>query len=320
MKKHFNNYSVFIGLFLFILLPIGLLLGCSIKSETIHGNIPVPSLTDEQLIQEMESIYISLGKKFNKAQFLMAMMPEPAYVLTSSYTRYNTTVFTMPLGYHIQGSGITTYQYTDANAGLEAIILIAQLVNQSKLRQLQDRGYAIVVEFRRRVEERRKNVEMEIEQFFIKNPDLRARRPLLSAILPWVASEKTFKSDTEMLEYAGDIARELRRSEKYLNTWFGTFSQVDHFRDGTSQAFSDFARMDLRVVGNVLVGKGITGTDQIVSLQAKIEDGKWRGVVTNETARGNFECEGVMTDTEFTVSYKGFAWGRHLEGTAVLLR
>ena len=111
MKKHFEVYFKSIGLFLVIPSLIGFLLGCSIKRETIYGDIPVPSLSDEQLIQEMESIYISLGQKFNKAQFLMAIMPEPAYVLTSSYTRYNTTVFTMPLGYHIQGSGITT-QYT----------------------------------------------------------------------------------------------------------------------------------------------------------------------------------------------------------------
>ena len=329
MKKYFNIYFISIGLLLFTPFLIGFLLGCSIKSETIHGNIPVPNLSDEQLIQEMENIYLSLGKRFNKAEFLMAMMPDPAYVLTSSYTTFsgtysvNITTYAMPHGYRsgtFSGSGITQYSYTDANASIRGLILVAQLVNESKIRRLQERGYGIVVEFRRRAEEKRKNMEMAIEQFFVKNPDLRFKKTLLAAILPWVASEKTFKSDTEMLEYAGNIARGLRTSKKLLNTWFGTFSQIDRFPDGTTQAFSNFVTLNLRVVGNVLIGKGITGTDEEVSLQAAIKDGKLKGVVTNETAGASFECSGVMSDTEFTVSYKGFAWGRHLEGTAVLLR
>ena len=169
------------------------------------------------------------------------------------------------------------------------------------------------------MEERRKNVEMEIEKFLIKNPDLRARKPLLAAILPWVASEKTFKSDTEMLEYAGNIVRELRTSKKLLTTWYGTFSQINRLPDGTTQAFSNFVFINQRVTGNVLTGRGTVGTGETVSLQATIKDGKWKGVVTNETAGASFECEGVMTDTEFTLSYRGYAWGRYLQGTAVLL-
>jgi hypothetical protein len=332
MKDYFNSYLASFGRLLLIPFLIGFLLGCSIKSETLYGNIPVPNLSDEQLIQEMEGIYISLGRKFNKAEFLMAIMPDPAYVLTSSYTTFsgvysvNMTTYTMPKGYRSYGSGtfsgsaITHYQYTDANAAIRGLILIAQLVNDSKIQRLQERGYNIVVEFQRRSEEKRRNTEMAIEQFFVRNPDLRFKKTLLAAILPWVASEKTFKSDTEMLEYAGDIARGLRTSKKLLNTWFGTFSQIDRFPDGTTQAFSNFVTLNLRVVGNVLIGKGITGTDEEVSLQAAIKDGKWKGVVTNETAGASFECSGVMSDTEFTVSYKGFAWGRHLEGIAVLLR
>ena len=332
MKKHFSNCFVPIGLFLVTPFLIGFLLGCSIKNETIYGDIPVPSLTDEQLIQEMESIYISLGKKFNKAAFLMAMMPDPAYVLSSSYTTFsgtysvNMTTYTMPHGYRthgsgmFSGSGITQYQYTDANASIRAVILVTQLVNESKIRRLQERGYSIVVEFRRRVEEKRKNIAIAIEQFFVKNPDLRFKKTLLAAILPWVASDKTFKSDTEMLEYAGDIARGLRTSKKLLNTWFGTLSQIDRLPDGTRQAFSNFVVVNQHVTGNILTGRGTVGTGESVSLQANIKDGKWKGVITNETAGASFECEGVMTDVEFTASYKGYAWGRYLEGTAVLLR
>jgi hypothetical protein len=45
----------------------------------------------------------------------------------------------------------------------------------------------------------------------------------------------------------------------------------------------------------------------------------WRGVVTNKTVGASFECEGTMTDTEFTASYWDSAWGRNLQGTVVLL-
>lgn len=332
MKKYFNAYFMPLALLLVTPLLFGFLLGCSIKSETLYGNIPVPNFSDEQLIQAMESIYFSLEHKFNKAEFLMAIMPDPAYVLTSSYTTFsdiysvNMTTYTMPSGYGTRssgmfsGSGITKYQYTDANATVRGHLLIAQLVNESKIRQLQERGYDIVVEFRRRTEERRRNVEMEIEQFFVKNPGLREKKTLLAVILPWVASEKTFKTNTEMLDYAGNIARKLRTSKNLLTTWYGTFSQIDPFEDGTTQARSNFITVDTKVVGSVLTGEGTAGTGQVFSLKANIKDGKWKGVVTNETYGVSFECEGTIRDTEFTASYRGYVWGKNLEGTVVLLR
>jgi hypothetical protein len=280
----------------------------------------------------MESIYTSLGRRFNKAEFLMAMMPDPAYVLTSSYTTFsgtysvNMTTYTMPNGYRTYGSGrfsgssITQYQYTDANASIRGLILVAQLVNESKIRRLQERGNGTVAEFRRRAEEKRRNIEKAIEQFLVRNPDLRFKKTLLAAVLPWIVSEKTFGSDTEMLDYAGRFIRALRTSEKLKHRWFGTFSQINRFKDGTTQALSNFVVVDQRVIGNVLTGSGVLGTGETVSLQANIKDGKWKGVVTNETVGVSFECEGVMTDIEFTAFYKGYARGQYLQGTAVLLR
>jgi hypothetical protein len=142
----------------------------------------------------------------------------------------------------------------------------------------------------------------------------------LAAILPWVASEKTFKSHNETLEYAGNIARALRTSKELSKKWFGTFSQISRFQDGTTVAGSDFITANTHITGDVLTGKGILGSGEVVSLQAHIKDGKWKGVVTNQTVGASFECEGIMADTEFTASYKGYALGRYLQGTVVLLR
>jgi hypothetical protein len=332
MSTFYKVYLKSVTQLLLIFFLIGSLLGCSVKRETLYGDIPIQNLSDDQLIQEMESIYISLGRRFNKAEFLMAMMPDPAYVLTSSYTTFsgtysvNRTTYTMPNGYRtygsgrFSGSGITQYQYTDANASIRGLILVAQLVNESKIKRLQERGHGIVVEFRRRAEEKRRNIERAIEQFLVRNPDLRFKKTLLAAVLPWIASEKTFGSDTEMLDYAGRLVRALRTSEKLKHRWFGTFSQIDRFKDGTTQAFSNFVVVNQRVIGNVLTGSGTLGTGETVSLQANIKDGKWKGVITNQTVGISFECEGVMTDTEFTASYRGNAMGRYLQGTAVLLR
>lgn len=332
MKKHFNIHFVYIGRLLFISFLMGFLLGCSIKRETIYGNIPVANLSDEQLIQEMESTYVSLGQKFNKAQFLMAIMPDPAYVLTSSYTTFsgiysaNMTTYTMPNGYRtygsgmFSGSGITQYSYTDANASIRGLILVAQLVNESKIKRLQGRGYSTIVEFRKRAEEKRKQVEMEIDLFFTRNADLRERKTLLAAILPWVVSAKGFRSATETLEEADNVARTLRTAEKFSNTWFGTFSQVARFPNGSTTAWSNFITANSQVIGNVFTGRGTTGAGEMISLQATIKDGKWYGVVTNETARVSFECEGTMSETELAATYWGSAWGRYLQGNVVLLR
>jgi hypothetical protein len=325
-----------VSLFIIINFLFCFLSGCSstkeTRKETLYGDIPIANLTDEQLVREMESIYISLGRRYSRAELLMAIKPDPAYVLTSSYTTFsgsysvNMTTYRMPYGYRgygigtLSGSASTQYHYSDANAFIRGIITIGQLVNESRIRRLQERGYSIVVEFRKRAEERRKDVEMEIEQFLTKNPDLKERRTLLAAILPWAASERSFQSNIEILEYAGNIARELRVAKKPSKIWYGTFSQIDRFRDGTTLAGSNFITTTTQVIGDVLTGKGILGSGEIVSLQARIKDGKWKGVVTNETGGASFECQGVITETEFTATYWGSALGRYLEGTVVLMR
>ncbi len=82
--------------------------GCA--AHTPYRETPVVSLSDEQLIQELASAVQGMGIAINRAQYLMAVHPEPAYVLTSSTTTFSGTMhaqystYTMPIGY-----GTTTY-------------------------------------------------------------------------------------------------------------------------------------------------------------------------------------------------------------------
>ena len=52
--------------------------GCA--AHTPYRETPVVSLSDEQLIQELASAVQGMGVAINRAQYLMAVRPEPAYV------------------------------------------------------------------------------------------------------------------------------------------------------------------------------------------------------------------------------------------------
>jgi len=315
--------------FLLLLFVIGSLSGCAATKGKMYENIPVAHLTDEQLVQEMEKVYTSLEERYSREELLMALKPDPAYVLTSSYTAWgsaysvNMITYTMPHGYrpyHVGsfGKASTKYSYTDADAFFNSLRTTAQLISQYKIGRLRERGNSVVSEFQTKAEERRKKTEMAIEQFFVRNPDLTTKKTLLAAILPWVASEKNFLSDAEMLDDAGNTVRNLQTSEEFKHTWFGIFSMIDRLPDGKTMASSNFIVTKLRVIGDVLTGEGNLGTGEKFSLQANVTGRKWKGVV--ETERASFECAGTISDTELFASFRFSVLGRDLEILAVLLR
>lgn len=80
-------------------------------AQTRYAGIPVSELSDEQLVEELISAAEGLGIELNKAMHLMAVRPEPAYVLTSDSTTFAGTIgatykaYSMPVGYGIQTFG-----------------------------------------------------------------------------------------------------------------------------------------------------------------------------------------------------------------------
>src|SRR5215510_15534686 len=81
------------------------LAGCA--AQTPYREIPVASLSDEQLVNELVSAVQGLGVAINYTQYLMTVRPEPAYVLTSSTTTFTGSLnaqynaYTMPVGYGV---------------------------------------------------------------------------------------------------------------------------------------------------------------------------------------------------------------------------
>jgi hypothetical protein len=131
--------------------------GCA--AQTIYRGTPAANLSDEQLVEELVSAVQGLGVAINRTQYLMAVRPEPAYVLTSSTTtfsgalnaRYN--AYTMPIGYgastyssvtgSVYGASSTQYHYTDVNAGARLGNAIATAITQAREAAYRKRGQEV---------------------------------------------------------------------------------------------------------------------------------------------------------------------------------
>ena len=125
-----------VSFLLVFLLLVCCLSGCAITKETVHGAVPVGDLTDEQLVEEMQSISAALGTRLNKAVLLAAIMPPPSNVVT----RYGNTV--------------------DQNSGAEALVGFLQLHNALKVRRLSERARAIIEEVGTRIKQNVDEVHM----------------------------------------------------------------------------------------------------------------------------------------------------------------
>ena len=50
--------------------------GCA---TTAFGDVPAPRLTDEQLVLELEAAAAGVGVQINRAEYLIATRPDPAF-------------------------------------------------------------------------------------------------------------------------------------------------------------------------------------------------------------------------------------------------
>src|SRR5438093_13030564 len=70
-------------------LPLVTRLFVSCGANALYRGVAVTSLSDEQLVGELVSAAQGLGVEVNRTMYLMAVRPEPAYVLTSSTTTFS---------------------------------------------------------------------------------------------------------------------------------------------------------------------------------------------------------------------------------------
>jgi hypothetical protein len=306
-------------------------------ATTLHYGIPAPQLTDEQLIEEIGSALHGVGVEFNRTMFLLAVRPEPAYVLTSSTTSFsgsaNATVnaYSMPVGYGVAthgqvrgtvtGASTTQYRYTDVNAAARLGNVLAVAISQSRQEAYRKRGLEVWEEYERRVAERRHQTEQLIATFFQRNPDLEQRRLLVAAIAPWAAAEGA-EDGAATLEQTKRIIDGLSRDGRgATGLWHGTISQVTRLDDGETIAFSQFARLELVEADDGRVtGAGTLGTGEVIEFDGRISGQRLDAAVANTTSAINVTLTGIVTPSQITAEYEGYGAGQRLTGTAVLLR
>lgn len=275
--------------------------------------------------------------EFNRTMFLMAVRPEPAYVLTSSTTSFsgsvNATVnaYSMPVGYGVatygqargtvSGVGTTQYNYTDVNAGARLGNALALAISRSRQESYRKRGLEVWEEYQSRVERRRQETEQLISHFFEENPELKQRPLLVAAVAPWAAASGS-GDGAETLERTKEIIEGLPQGNEGLSgTWYGAISQVTQLDQGETVAFSQFARMTLvEAEDGTVTGEGMLGTGELLEFEGRVEGQQLRAAVANTTSAINVTLSGIATTSQITAEYEGYGAGQRLTGTAVLVR
>jgi hypothetical protein len=307
----------------------------SCAANTVYQGIPVATLTDEQLIAELESAARGFGIEVNRSMYLMAVRPEPAYVLTSSTTTFSGSAnatynaYVMPVGYGaavsgsasgtVSGMATTRYQYTDVRAAERLGNALATAISQSRQEAYRRRGLEVMSEYQLRVSMRRLETERIIQEYFAQNPDLQSRRTLVAAVAPWAASEG-HPDARATLQRTKDIIESLSRGDGLTGRWYGMFAQTNTTAQGEVFAFSEFVRIDLAQQGTTLTGRGILGTSEIVELTGHVSQRDITAAVANTTSAINVSLTAIAAPSQITGSFTGFGAGVRMEGTFTLLR
>lgn len=318
-----------------LLLAVSTVSLAACAANTAYRGVPVTSLTDEQLVEELQSAARGFGIELNRTMYLMAVRPEPAYVLTSSATTFTGSAnasynaYVMPTGYGtsvygrssgtLTGTATTRYEYTDVRAGERLGNAIATAISGSRREAYRRRGLEVWEEYQRRVTERRLENERIIEEFFDSNPELESRRTLVAAVAPWAAAEGQ-TNGRATLRRSKEIIENLPRGEGLTGTWYGMFAQTNTTADGEVFAFSEFVRIDLEQNGQALTGRGMLGTGDIVELTGNVAERDITAAVANTTSAINVKLTAVSAPSQITGEFAGYGAGTRMTGTFTLLR
>lgn len=315
------------------MLAVPLLGACA--AQTLYKDVPVGQLSDNQLVQELQSAAAGLGIELDRTTYLMAIRPEPAYVLTSSTTMYTGSAsatynaYVMPTGYgayvsgtaagSASGSATTRYQYTDVNASARLGNAIGTAISRARQENYRRRGLEVYEEYQRRAEARRAEAESLIQEFFDSNPDLRGRQNLVAVVAPWAAAEG-YQDGRETLRRTKELIGQLARGDGLSGAWYGTFSQTSTGQDGSVVAFSEFVRLTLQQEGSHVTGSGTLGSGEVIELDGELSDHDLAAMVANTTSAINVKLNAIVASNQITGGFSGFGGGVRMEGNFTLLR
>ena len=307
----------------------------SCAANTIYRGVAVTALSDEELVTELLSAAKGYGIQLNRGMYLMAVRPEPAYVLTRSTATFTGSVnatynaYAMPVGYgvaltgsssgSVSGTAVTQYQYTDANAAARLGNSIAMAISRSRQNAYRRRALEVLAEYDKRVATRRQETEIIIQHFFSQNPYLQNRRLLVAAVAPWAASGGP-QDGRAILQTTKEIIDSLPHGQGLNGKWYGTFAQTSITPQGEVFAFSQFVRLDLQQSGDSLRGQGILGTGEVIDLFGEVRQRSITAMVANTTSAINVTLTATAAPTQITGSFTGSGTGVRMEGTFTLLR
>jgi len=309
VKRWLKGDKLVSSLLLIALCTSALLLtgGCA---TTQYEQVEVSKLTDQQLVEELASVERELGIESDSRGALLSIDTSPRPVVTSAITTYSGNFNAQNnnanrnLYGSFNGSGYTTYQYADPNAGPRFVQTLALIINASNSAKLESRRKAVLTEISRR-HDARENMERVTGEFLTAHPEIAANKDLLIACL---LITQTRTNDTlEQLQQAAEIMHELPS-----NRWIGWVEAhgIPGYPYGV--VVGSYA-MDLAWDGDTLTGKG-KGSDgfEMILTAKKQQDGTLRGGVRSEVMEAKFS--GRMNDAGLCMDYTGTNSGHPIRG------
>ncbi len=288
--------------------------------------------SDEALVRRLSEIGGQINARVNTGQLLMALRPDPAYVVTSSTSFFGhlsgtASIYRMPRGYTasfagtLLASGTTTYSYYDVNSFSRSLNSLGILINQISIQRKQREFQALLAEIQNRVRIRRQRVEAKVRNFFTSNPELRGKEDVFSAALPWVLSKKPDLSVREALNAARDVVLEVERRGDLSGRWYGVFSQESILDSGQKANLSSFVIVDL-VQGDdgKVQGQGTLGTGDLVVVAGEVSEGAFTGRLENITSGYHTVLSAAIGGDRLEADFEGTAAGQTYTGRAVLVR
>jgi hypothetical protein len=300
-----------------------LVAGCA---TTKYAGFQPNQLTDEQLIQELYSVYSTLGVVRQKIAYLIAIKPPPSYVLRGS-SSYNVSATAYTVGNSTMlsgtGSGETTYWTEDQNALGRGINDMAVAIHTIRAKNLDRRRVQLEQEANRRIRERNERDTKTVLDFFEKNPDMKERPVLLLCVAAWVGKENAHKNLEEALNLTARKTRDIVGSEDpttYSGVWYGIVAQTVTGSNGARGTFVDYLRVSFKQDGDLLTGDAESVSGAQLTIQGRLENGKLTGTTVNRTAGTNSQFSGIVAPTQVSGTFSGAGVGQTFEGTVTLVR
>lgn len=288
--------------------------------------------SDEVLVHRLNELGGQINARVNSSQILMALRPDPAYVITSSTSFFGhlsgtASIYTMPRGYtgsftgSLMGSGTTTYSYYDVNSFSRALNGLGLLINQVSIQRRQREFQAILTEIQNRIRTRRRHVEMQIRDFLTFNPELKGKEEAFSAVLPWVLSNKPGLSAREALNAARDAVLEMERRADLSGRWYGVFTQQSLLESGEKANLNSFVVVEfVQSDDGQVQGQGFLGTGDLVVVAGKAAGGTFAGRLENTTSGYHTVFSASIQENRLEAQFEGTAAGETYTGRALLVR